>query len=69
MLPVSLLAVQEELYLLPFLFGFRNDCRRVLSVDLFFEGWLRHVLCVVYNFSRRRLFCTGSGLMLPSFLM
>ena len=48
---------------------FRNECRRVLLVDLFFEGRLRHVLCVVYNFGRRRLFCTGSGLMLPSFPM
>ena len=38
-----------------------NDCRRVLLVDLFLEGWLWHVLCVVYNFSRLRLFCAGSG--------
>ena len=42
--------------------AFRNDCCRVLLGDLFFEGWLRHVLCVVYNFSRFRLFCAGSGL-------
>ena len=41
--------------------AFRNYCRRVLLGDLFFEGWLRHVLCV-YNFSRLRLFCPGSGL-------
>ena len=36
--------------------AFRNDCRRVLLVDLFCEGWLWHVLCVVYNFSGLRLF-------------
>ena len=39
-----------------------NYFRRVLVVDLFCEGWLWHVLCVVYNFSRLRLFCAGSGL-------
>ena len=39
-----------------------NDCRRVLFGDLFFEGWLCHVLCVMYNLRRLRLFCTGSGL-------
>ena len=33
---------------------------RVLVVDLL--GWLWHVLCVVYNFSRLHLFCAGSGL-------
>ena len=42
--------------------AFRNHCRRVLLVDLFFEGWCWHVLCVVYNFSRLCLFCAGSGL-------
>ena len=26
--------------------AFRNYCRRVLLGDLFFEGWLRQVLCV-----------------------
>ena len=34
----------------------------MLLVDLFCEGWLWHVLCVVYNFSRLRLFYAGSGL-------
>ena len=34
----------------------------MLLVDLFCEVWLWHVLCVVYNFSRLRLFCAGSGL-------
>ena len=42
--------------------AFRNDCCRVLLVDLFCEGWLWYVLCVAYTFSRLRLFCAGSGL-------
>ena len=28
-----------------------------VGMDLFCEGWLWYVLCVVYNFSRLRLFC------------
>ena len=49
------------LTLLKRLFGVKgHDC--VLSclafMDLFCEGWLWYVLCVVYNFSRLRLFCT-----------
>ena len=27
------------------------------GMDLFCEEWLWYVLCVVYNFSRLRLFC------------
>ena len=27
------------------------------GIDLFCEGWVWYVLCVVYNFSRLRLFC------------
>ena len=78
MLPVSFVTSSDPVGgVLPFLerlFGvkeyeccllclaFRNDCCRVLLVDLFCEGWLWHVLCVAYNFSRLRLFCAGSGL-------
>ena len=46
----------------PLVFGFRKAISAgCLLMDLLCEGWLWHVLCVVYNFSRLCLFCTMSS--------